>query len=359
MTVMTRRTSVASSPAIHPSAIAQEIAAMKLHVLIVDDSMGTRKMISRMLRIHRVCDDPMEARDGQVAVDVVTATLGSQQKTGGTTLEAPTERRPFDVILMDFVMPVMDGPTATKRIREAGYTGLIVGVTGNVLEDDKANFIAHGADAVLTKPLDMSALTSLIYESLKNNLLSEPAVCSSLGLAAELAPIPDQIIVPATAESTPAACSVLPVPSQQKVDFTAPSKDVFEVIHSIPSHYAEGDGSSSSEQKSGGSNNGSASGSKEDPSNRDKSSSNRRSRSDGNNSKEKSGSNQGSGSSKDKAGSSNGDHARKSPVAVMRENFIMLGNRARQVHGDFVAVAASTRGRPKRRATCRVCTCLQ
>ena len=61
----------------------------------------------------------------------------------------------YSAILMDFVMPNMDGPTATKEIRSLGYTGLIFGVTGNTLVADIDYFIASGANQVLAKPLDM------------------------------------------------------------------------------------------------------------------------------------------------------------------------------------------------------------
>jgi CheY-like chemotaxis protein len=58
----------------------------------------------------------------------------------------------YDVILMDFVMPNMDGPTATKELRRLGYEGLILGVTGNALPTDIDHFLAHGASKVLLKP---------------------------------------------------------------------------------------------------------------------------------------------------------------------------------------------------------------
>jgi CheY-like chemotaxis protein len=47
------------------------------------------------------------------------------------------------------------GPEATQKIRALGYTGVIVGVTGNVLEEDTKEFRDLGADAVLPKPFEL------------------------------------------------------------------------------------------------------------------------------------------------------------------------------------------------------------
>jgi CheY-like chemotaxis protein len=77
-------------------------------------------------------------------------------------LSAGGEKSRYDAILMDFVMPHMDGPTATRKIRELGYDGLIFGVTGNVLQSDVDIFKECGADAVLAKPLDIQLLNQLM-----------------------------------------------------------------------------------------------------------------------------------------------------------------------------------------------------
>jgi CheY-like chemotaxis protein len=67
---------------------------------------------------------------------------------------------------MDFEMPVMNGPSATARLRELGCACLIVGVTGNVLSQDVEYFKEMGADAVLPKPLILEDFERLLTGSL-------------------------------------------------------------------------------------------------------------------------------------------------------------------------------------------------
>jgi CheY-like chemotaxis protein len=47
----------------------------------------------------------------------------------------------------------MNGPEATRIIREMGFDGSIFGVTGNVLAEDVTMFESHGGDAVIAKPV--------------------------------------------------------------------------------------------------------------------------------------------------------------------------------------------------------------
>ena len=86
--------------------------------------------------------------------------LASPSAAGATTARVPSSCP--DVILMDFVMPNMSGPAATEKIRSEGYEGLIVGVTGNALSEDIDFFIKSGADAVLTKPIDIAQLQEMV-----------------------------------------------------------------------------------------------------------------------------------------------------------------------------------------------------
>jgi CheY-like chemotaxis protein len=65
-------------------------------------------------------------------------------------------------VLMDNLMPVMNGIEATRRLRAAGFDRLVVGVTGNVMDDEVREFVDAGADAVLAKPIKAATLVALL-----------------------------------------------------------------------------------------------------------------------------------------------------------------------------------------------------
>ena len=61
----------------------------------------------------------------------------------------------FDAVSLDNVMPRLNGPEAALQMRQRGFRGKIIGVTGNALQDDIYDFLSHGADIVLPEPIDI------------------------------------------------------------------------------------------------------------------------------------------------------------------------------------------------------------
>jgi CheY-like chemotaxis protein len=98
--------------------------------------------------IKHSCEDIMEAGDGVQAVAVVRQSLSLGH--------------PIDVVFMDYEMPEMDGPTAAAAMRRIGYTGAIIGITGNTLKHSRDHFLSHGADRVLSKPVEMQVLRQIL-----------------------------------------------------------------------------------------------------------------------------------------------------------------------------------------------------
>ena len=71
------------------------------------------------------------------------------------------EREHFDLILMDIQMPVMDGLSATKRIRESGTKGAaipIIAMTAHAIQGDREKSLAAGMNEHITKPIDVAEL---------------------------------------------------------------------------------------------------------------------------------------------------------------------------------------------------------
>jgi CheY-like chemotaxis protein len=111
-------------------------------VLVVDDAPLNRKLLARILR-NAGCE-VKEAYDGQNCLDMLV-------------------EESFDLVMMDYEMPVMNGPTAVKAIRDRGmHDILVLGATGNCLPEDIQYFISQGANDVLTKPLSLEKVVGVV-----------------------------------------------------------------------------------------------------------------------------------------------------------------------------------------------------
>lgn len=84
----------------------------------------------------------------------------------------------FDVILMDIMMPVMDGLEATVKIREVeGFNKSnrrtpIIALTANTMDNDRSKCLSYGMDEFMAKPFDIEKLNLLFHKLEITGLLS-------------------------------------------------------------------------------------------------------------------------------------------------------------------------------------------
>ncbi|MCL2049683.1 MAG: ATP-binding protein, partial [Defluviitaleaceae bacterium] len=132
--------------------IKREKPSFKAEVLVVDDNeMNLQVMCDHLANvgIHAII-----ARNGRIAVDIVESRMNNGEE-------------PFDLILMDIFMPVMDGIDAAARIIEMGVTSPIVAVTANVMSSEIKNYRKHGMHSYLSKPFTAQELWALLLKYLK------------------------------------------------------------------------------------------------------------------------------------------------------------------------------------------------
>lgn len=117
-------------------------------VLIAEDNAINQELISELVSSLGYAFDLAE--NGREAVDLVLAR---------------SAQTPYQLVLMDMQMPQMDGISAARKIREAGYSAErlpIVALTANAFEDDVAACLGAGMQAHLAKPINSAALAAAL-----------------------------------------------------------------------------------------------------------------------------------------------------------------------------------------------------
>jgi CheY-like chemotaxis protein len=115
-------------------------------LLVAEDNPVNRLLAQRIL--ERAGAQVEMVENGRDAVDRILAASEAGQ--------------PFDVLLLDMQMPVLDGYGAARELRARGYTGAIVALTANAMAEDRSLCMASGCDDFLTKPLDRAKLLETI-----------------------------------------------------------------------------------------------------------------------------------------------------------------------------------------------------
>lgn len=106
-------------------------------VLVVDDGEANRRLIELVLT--RAGANVVCAENGQEAIELIT-------------------ERSFSLVFMDMQMPVLDGMSATRQLRQSGCTLPIVALTGNAKESDRERCLDAGCDDFLSKPVNLDRL---------------------------------------------------------------------------------------------------------------------------------------------------------------------------------------------------------
>ncbi|XCN74073.1 MAG: response regulator [Candidatus Electrothrix aestuarii] len=112
-------------------------------ILLVDDDMRNIFALAKVLRDRGM--ETVKAEDGSRALEML-------------------EQEEFDLVLMDIMMPVMDGYETIKRIRaQSQYVDLpIIALTAKAMQDDRSRCLAVGANDYLAKPVDTGRLLALL-----------------------------------------------------------------------------------------------------------------------------------------------------------------------------------------------------
>jgi two-component system response regulator MprA len=137
-------------------------SATKPHVLVVDDDRAVRESLRRSLEFN--------------GYRVSMASDGAEALAGIGTVKP-------DVVVMDVMMPRLDGIEATRALRAAGHDVPILVLTARDAVGDRVDGLDAGADDYLTKPFALQELLARLRALLRRVVPAEQETDETLGFA--------------------------------------------------------------------------------------------------------------------------------------------------------------------------------
>ena len=150
-----------ASTALVPAGLSQPVCAagsalsvsyrMSYRILLAEDAPDIQRLIKRML--ENVGAEVTVAENGAEAVEAAVAALQAG--------------RPFDLVLMDIQMPMLNGYQATRALRANNYRGPIIALTAEALVGQRERCLEAGCDDYVSKPVRRDALLQAIDRAVK------------------------------------------------------------------------------------------------------------------------------------------------------------------------------------------------
>lgn len=137
----------------------QQFRFENLYVLVAEDVFVNQEVAKTMAE-HIGC-----------VVDVV--------KNGKEAVEIVATKK-YDLILMDIQMPIMNGITATKHIKNTENPPIIIGLSANVMEEDAKKYIAEGMDDYISKPIEPLVLQEKLAKWFPNKIATTPNITENV-----------------------------------------------------------------------------------------------------------------------------------------------------------------------------------
>jgi len=119
----------------------------RIRILLAEDNVINQKVAGNLLKKYGFHVET--AKNGQQAISMID------------------QNPPYDLILMDCQMPVLDGYAATRRLRAQGHKMPVIAITAHAMEGDKERCLAAGMNDYVSKPIRREELLSVISRHLE------------------------------------------------------------------------------------------------------------------------------------------------------------------------------------------------